>query len=262
MKFKLKATELRKQLISGQLPEQRPQLALALSWVLNFLLGMIMSTAVILESFGPFGIAAVAQAGVRISGLMCTLGASAGYLLTFGFEKGIKYVAAVVLVFTAGYVFQELKVYKRIWFMPAIAAFFTLLSGFLGAVDSLGTTPVYMPLLTETILAGGGAYFFREALSTAERDTESSETRHGISIIILLACMMISLSRINIAGVLSLGRLAAVLIVMTAAFKGGALSGAAAGAALGIAMDIAAGGTPYYSTAYAFSGLKIGRAHV
>lgn len=258
MKLKLKATELRRQLISGQLPEQKPQLALVLGWLLNFLLGMIMASATILDRCGPFGIAAVAQAGARVGGLMCTLGAAAGYLFSFGFEHGIKYVAAVVLVFTAAYVFQELKVYSRLWFMPAVAAFFTMLSGFLGTIDTSSATPVYMPLLTETILAGGSAYFFREALSLEERDTESAELRHGISVIILLACLMIALARLEVGGVISIGRFTALLIVMAAACKGGSLSGAAAGAALGIAMDIAAGGTPYYSTAYAFSGLIAG----
>jgi stage II sporulation protein E len=260
VKLKLRAVELRRQLVSGQLTQERPQLALFIGWGLNFLLGLIMANAVILGGSAPFGIAAAAQAGPGIGGLACTLGAAMGYLMTFGFSKGIKYVSAVVLVYTAGYVFQEVKVYRKIWFMPSVAAFFTLLSGFLGTMDSpvSDAGAAYMYLLTETVLAGGSTYFFRQALSTAERDTESAELRHGISVVILLSCMMISLSRVNLLGVLSLGRLAALLIVMTAAFKSGSLSGAAVGAALGIAMDIAAGGTPCYSTAYAFMGLVSG----
>ncbi len=258
MKISIKAARLREQLVSGQLPQERPQLAIVIGWGLNFLLGLVMSLAVVLGSYGPFGIAAVAQAGGGLGGFSCALGASLGYLLGMSFQRGMKYVAAAVLVFTSAYVCQGLKIYKKAWFMPVIASFFTLTAGFLGAVEGVNTRPVLMPLLTETILAGGGTYFFREALSSVERDTETSDMRRGISIVILLSCMMISLSGVVIADVLSLGHLAALLIVMAAANKGGPLSGAGAGAVLGVAMDIAAGGTPYYSTSYAFSGLVSG----
>ena len=257
MELKRKAIEFRRQLVSGQLPQERPQLALAISWTLNFFLGFIMANAAVLGRCGPFGVAAVAQAGVRIGGLMCTLGASVGYLLTFGFEHGIKYVSASVLVFTVAYVFQESNLSSRRWFMPCAAAFFTLLAGLLGTMDHIAPASL-TSLITETIFAGGGAYFFREALTLSERETESAETRHAISVMVLLSCMLIALTRLELGGLLSIGRLGALLIVLTASCKGGALSGAAAGAALGIAVDFAAGGTPYFAAAYAFAGLVSG----
>ena len=258
MNIKWKAAELRRQLVSGQWSEESGQMALWIGWGGNFLLGWILASARILQNFGPFGVAITAQAGAGIGGLLCALGASVGYLLSFGFTRGIQYVSAVVLVFTAGYVFQELKLYKQTWFMPCLASLFTLLAGFLGAVDGMDLSSLVLPLLTETILAGGSAYFFRIALSAEPRQTEGAELRHGISLFLLSACVLIALERAELFGFLSLGRLAAVLLVMAAACKGGPLSGAAAGIALGMAMDIAAGGTPCYSAAYAFSGLISG----
>lgn len=258
MKIKLKVTELHRQLVSGRLPERRPQLAQVLGWALNFAVGLILGTVPLYDKCGPFGIAIAAQAGAQVSGLLCACGASIGYLLVFGFDAGIKYVAAVTLVFTASYVFQELKIYSRIWFMPSIAALFTLLTGILGTFGAARGASMILPIATDTILAGGATYFFREALSTAERDTESAELRHGISVVILFACILMALSDAVIVGVVSLGRFVSLIIVLTAAFKGGAMSGATAGAALGIAMDIAAGGGPFYSMAYAFSGLISG----
>ena len=44
MKMMLKLMELRRQLVTGALPEARPQLAIALSWILNFALGMVLAT--------------------------------------------------------------------------------------------------------------------------------------------------------------------------------------------------------------------------
>ena len=131
MKMKNRIIELRHQLISGTLPQRSPQTALFLGYGINFILGFILSSATVLVSAGPFGIGVTAQAGAGLGGLMCAFGAAIGYLVVFGFEKGIKYVAAVVLVFTSSYVFQELRIYGKRWFMPLIASLFTLITGLL-----------------------------------------------------------------------------------------------------------------------------------
>ncbi len=258
MKLKFRLMEFQRQLVSGLLPEQRPQLALTLGWGLNFLLGLVLALVPLFGGCGPFGIAIAAQAGAQLGGLCCAIGASLGYFLAFSFDEAIKYVAAVVLVFTAGYVFQELKIYRRSFFMPAIAAAFSLLTGVLACFERLDQLSIYGSIFAETVLAGGSAWFFREALDCGHRDTESAELRHGLAVIILLSCLLMALSEVEIMEAFSLGRSAAVIIVMIAAFKGGTLSGAAAGTCLGLAMDIAAGGTPYNTFVYAFSGLVSG----
>lgn len=258
MKLKPSMLELRRQFVSGSLPQQRPQLAMTLSWLLNFSLGFILGSVPVFGGCGSFGIAICAQAGAQLSGFFCALGASAAYLLVFPFAEGIKQVAAVFLVFTSVYVFQDLRVYKKLWFMPLIAAFFTLVTGIMGSIELAPNTTALLLLFAKTVFAGGGAYFFCEALSTAERDTESAEIRHGVSVVILLACMLMSLERLEIMGIISLGRVAAIVIVMISAFKGGTLSGSAAGTALGLAMDIAAGGGAGCTFVYAFAGLVSG----
>ena len=146
MKLKLKMMELRRQFVSGALPRERPQLALVLSWVLNFVLGFVLAVVPVFGGCGPFGIAITAQAGAQLSGLFCALGASAGYLAAFSFDEGIKYVAAVVLVFTASYVFQELKIYTRQWFMPLVASVFSLFTGILGSLQSFEVNRVLLPI--------------------------------------------------------------------------------------------------------------------
>ena len=256
MKLKTKLVQFRKILVSGELSRQRPQLAQALGWGLNFALGMVLAAVPLLGGCGPFGIAVVAQAGGQLSGLFCAIGASLGYLAAFGFDEGIKFVAAVVLVFTAGYVFQELKVSKALWFMPLLAAFFTLLTGILGTLTMApgGTGKLFLILL-RTVLAAGCCYFFREALTIGERDTETAELRHMISLTLLLACVLMALCGAEIAGVASLGRVLSVLIILVVAGRGGALCGCAAGSALGLAMDIASYNAPFFAMAYAACGL-------
>jgi len=240
------------------LPEARPQLAMGLSWGLNFVLGFVLACAKVFGAYGPFGIAAVAQASGTLSGMFCAIGASLGYFIAFGFGTGLKYVAAVVLVFTAAYVFRELPISRRAWFMPAVALFFTALAGFLGAIETVKNAPIALGVITESVLAMGGTYFFRIALSTEERDSDSADLQHALSLAIFLACILIAIVPVMLFGVISVGRFFALILVMTAAFKGGALSGAAAGAAIGIALDIAYTGDAFFAMAYAFSGLISG----
>lgn len=57
---------------------------------------------------------------------------------------------------------------------------------------------------------------------------------------------------------MSVGRWAALLLVMASAMQGGMLTGAAVGTVMGIAMDISHGGAPFYTMVFAFSGLLAG----
>jgi len=258
MNVKGRIIELRKQLVSGQLSEGNPQAATAIGWGINFLLGFILSCAKVFGAYGPFGIAAVAQAGGGLGGFFCVIGSACGYLATFGFDRGIQYIAAAMLVFTVAYVFKDIKISQKTFFMPVMAFAVTLAAGALGAVYSIRAANVYLPIVTEGVLAFGGTYFFREAVSAAVRDTEAAELRHGVALAVLFACVLMAVVPVTVFGAISVGRFIAVLTLLAAAYKGGALSGAAAGATLGIALDIAYSGAAFFTMAYAFSGLISG----
>lgn len=241
----------------GAFWKERPGLARAAGLVLHFALGALTGYARIFGSCGPFGIAMVARAGPGLGGVFCLLGSACGYLLAVEISRGLRYIAACVLVYTASFSFQELKVYRRVWFMPSVAAAVTLATGFIAAFETIGTMHAIMALVTEVTLAGGCAYFFTLALSGAKRESEADELRYSVGLVILLACLLMSLSGVELLQVVSLGRLLAVLFVMMGAYSAGSLAGSASGAALGLAMDIAAG-MPFYTMTYAFSGLFSG----
>ena len=256
--MKYRILTLQKQLVSGSLAETRPQLAIALSWALNFLLGLLLAAVPLFGGSGPFGIAFVARAVPGLSGLMGLLGASLGYITFFGFQDGIKSVAALVLVFTSLYVFQDTKLFRRSFFMPAVSAFFTFLTCFLGYYTAEAGTYMILPLIAQTILACGCTIFYREALKTDAPMTEAGELRRGISLLVLLASLMMALSGALLLGTVSLGRILSVLIVMILSGRSGALCGAAAGVLLGGAMDAVSGGGVFYTLAYALSALISG----
>lgn len=223
------------------------------------LLGFVMACARVLEGGAPFGMAMVACSGPGLAGVFALAGSSLGYLISGGVEWGIRYIAAAVLVYTVSFVFHELSIYRQSFFMPAAAGAVMALTGFLGSFSaSSGSVPLAAELFLETTLAFGGAYFFREALTNELRATETAELKHSVSSMIMAACAMMAFSRIVLFGTVSIGRFFALVLVMTSAMKGGMLTGAAVGTVLGLAMDVTGLGAPFYTMAYAFSGLLSG----
>lgn len=222
-------------------------------------LGLAMACARVLENGAPFGMAMVACSGAGISGVFALAGAALGYLISGGIEWGIRYIAAAVLVYTISFVFHELEIYKNPYFMPSAAALVMGFTGFLGSFSTaVGQIPLIAELFLEIALAFGGTYFFREALSSRPCTTETAELRHSVSAMIMAACLLMALARIVIFNTVSIGRVLALVLVMTSAMKGGMLTGAAVGTVLGLAMDVTHQGAPFYTMAYSFSGLLSG----
>ena len=223
------------------------------------LMGFVLSLARVQENGAPFGMAFVAGAGGGIGGVCALLGAALGYLTGGGLAWGIRYVAASVLIYTLAHLFQETSLERTAFFLPAAAAAVMALTGWLGSFSlPVGEVPLPAAVFLETALVFGTSYFFRDALQGGLRYTESAELRHSISRMILTACALIALSRLVLFHTVSLGRVAALLLVMCSAMKGGMLTGAAVGTVLGLAMDVTSLGAPFYTMAYALSGLLSG----
>ena len=92
-------------------------------------LGLVLSTARVLDDGAPFGIAVTAAAGPGLAGVCTLLGAALGYL-SGGLSWGIRYVAASVLVYTVGFVLQETSLVRRRLFLPGTAGLATALTAF------------------------------------------------------------------------------------------------------------------------------------
>lgn len=235
---------------------QTPVLA---RWGLYFLLGFTMACARVLGTGGPFGMALVAASGAGGAGISALAGAALGYLVNGGLDWSLRYIAASVLVFTVAYLFQELPVSRQALFMPAAAGIVMAMTGVLGSFAyGPAPRPLWAELLLESSLAFGGAWFFRDALAGGLRTTEAEELRRGVAVMVLAACLLVALSRLTLFGTVSVGRLLALLLVMASAMKGGIFAGAAVGTLLGLAADTAGTGAPFYTMAYAFSGLLSG----
>ena len=245
--------------LRGWLLAERTRLLRLAGCGAELLLGFAMASARIFGLCGPFGIGIVAEAGTGPGSVLCLLGAAAGYLLTGGFDVGIRYVATCLLVFTAAFALRGHPLLKQSWFMPLVAAAATALTAWLNSLELTATAATAVArMLTEVLLAGGSAWFFRIALSDERRETDAQEKRFAAAWIVLLSCALMSLSRLMLLRYLSVGRVLAALIVLTAARCGGLTAGPAAGTVLGLAMDMAKGGTPCYAMSFAFCGLVCG----
>ena len=227
-------------------------------WMMRFLLGAVLSGGTLFGGYAPFGVGFVACSGPGSDGLCALLGACWGYLLFHGFSQGLRCAAACVLVFSVSFAFYDVGLCRRSWFMPLTAAAMDAVTGFVYLSDAAWGSERITFFATEIILAGASAYFYQTAFSLWRRKEERLTHRQKVSLFFLLGSLLVALAGVSFLGGLSLGRIAAVMLVMAAARTGGATLGAAAGVTAGLGMDLAAGGMPFYAMAYGFSGLLTG----
>jgi stage II sporulation protein E len=150
--------------------------------------------------------------------------------------------------------------------MPVVASVITACITLVTAIDAGWSLPSVALVITDTVLAGGCAFFYKLALSpwSGRLNLEhGSEIIHTVSILILISTLLLSLAQIKVFGIISIGRTAATLIIFLAAFKGGVGMGCATGISVGLAMDAASsaalpGAHPIFCTAYGLAGMVSG----
>lgn len=229
----------------------------------GFLLGAVLSGAQVFGLYSPFGVAAVAAAGSGVTGFCTLAGACLGYLCLGGMTDGMRYAASAILTYSVAFAFFDTKVYRKLWFMPAIAALLCTITGVICRAGRGWRGEDLVFFATEILFTAVAAYFyniiFRQWPETLNGPYQLSAAQSA-GLLVLGGSIFIALSRVEILGTFSLGRLMAALTVMVCARRGPA-AGTLAGASAGIAMDLASGESPYYSMIFALSGLVCGLCH-
>ncbi|MCL2588040.1 MAG: SpoIIE family protein phosphatase, partial [Oscillospiraceae bacterium] len=244
----------------GEVALGRPEIMRVVECLLRFALALALSRAEIFGGYTPFGVAIVAISGPGVMGFLTFFGVVLGTWLGGDFFFGLKYIAMAVLMYAANFAFHDLRVYRKAWFCPAVAACMAAAVGFVYAQDLNFSMTAMIFYITETVLVGGGAYFFQIALAGFGQEAvdEGQTLKRTVSLLILVGTCLIALSQITGPAGVSVGRLLAVFLLMSTAYHCGVGSGSSTGAALGLAMDAPLGGTPFFSMAYVFSGLLSG----
>lgn len=245
---------------TGRLVLRAPALVHTAECAIHFLLGAMLAGAEIFGGYAPFGLALVGASGSGLDGFSALLGACFGYLSFQGFTEGLRYTAASILIFSVSFAFYDVKLCRRVWFMPVCAAAMDGITGFVYLSKRGWFTADAIFFLTELLLAGAAVYFYRMALAPwrGKREEAPLTTRQLISLLILGGTVVITLSGIPVLWGLSLGRMAAALAVMVTAYQCGIGPGAAVGVLFGLAMDVSAALPPFYSMAFGFAGVITG----
>ncbi len=236
----------------------RPALRNALRYSASFLMGTALGAARLFSGCGPFGVAVVGAAGTELEGLLCLMGTLAGYLLSGGLVDGVRFIAAMFLLFTLKLVCRDLRVTGSIWFMPLCAMLFTCATGLFYTAGDNGLVPYSLRLVAETVLCGGCCLAFMELVADGGEATEGGERRRGLCMAAALGCVLMSLRPLGIFGAVYLGPFLSLLVVMLAAYGGGPLVGGAAGALFGLCMDLAVDAVIFRCACYALSALTAG----
>lgn len=229
-------------------------------YAVKLAVGFLLGGAKILGGLSPFAVGFTASCGAEKSSLAALAGSILGYALTCGFMTALKYAAAAALVFAAGRLLKSWPHSHSTWFKPVLSGTVMLtMSIACDFMESMSVTQALM-CLCDGVLAGSCAYFFTIAMSSRNCKLDfvrGEDVRHTVSVLLMASLMLVTLYPVKLYGMISLGRILACTGYLLFAYKGGPGSGCAAGAAVGLAMD-AAGGTMWFSAAYAVTGLVSG----
>lgn len=225
----------------------------------RFVLCAVLAQGTILGGYMPFGLAMTAALMARGAGLSALGGLVCGVMLRGdGFHGGI-YAAAALLVLCVMSVCAGLRVMSERWFAPCVATFASAACTFvflpLGAEL---TAPAVLTFLLVQGITFGVCWMYGAAFAPPR---DENDWRRPVTLLVLTATVLLSLSGINLFGVFAPARAGALLLVLAAAYLGGPAAGAAAGVAFGAAMDLNIGYGALFTCCYGLCALVAGLFH-
>lgn len=227
--------------------------------ILCFLIAFLIAGGKIMEEPVPFGAAFIGASGAGLGGICSLIGAVLGYGYFFGITDGIEYIAACVMIFTVAFVCQYIPVYKNKCFMPIMVAFVVGVTMAYGAVSSVRSDlPYILRMLFEVM--SGGMLTVLYARASVHRESMQPELvlQWCFSWASVLACVLLTLSRMFVYDGLSAGRIIVHTLVLGAASIGGPAVSCCVGTGFGFIMDLSLLSNPLNNLIYGISGLVTG----
>jgi len=223
----------------------------------RFLLCAVLARGTVLDGYAPFGLAMAAAQMAQGAGLSAIGGIFFGATLLEGGIKSGVYAAAALLVLCVMAVCAGLRILKKPWFAPMVAA----LSGaactfvFLPLGPGMDMTSV-LTFMAVQALTFGACRVYVTALAPPMSE---NDWRRPATLLVVGATLLLSFADIKIMGLFVPARVIAVLLVLASAYLGGPTAGAAAGVVFGAVMDLAAGpGAALFTCCYGLSAMVSG----
>ena len=216
---------------------------------LRFALAAVLSGAQVFGGYAPLALGLTAAAGPGVRGLSALVGASAGAFLFLPFTHALRTFAAAVLIFTANNAFFDLKLYRRRFFLPLMAAGMMFSVEFVYVLrDGAGEAANCLVCLLLTAL---GAMSGRALLAPEEKE-------HPFAALFILLGVLMAFSSYETANGFAPGRIASMLVVLLAAFERSGAVSVPAAVCIGLSMDLTAGDGGFtHAAAYAFAAILV-----
>lgn len=220
------------------------------------LLGVLIPRAMLYGEMAPFGIglAAGTDSGAVVAAVL------GGYWLAGGLLSPLRYTAAVALVGGVRWVLAALPRGKENAVFPALTAFVsTLVTGIILLWNSGLDAYRVLLIVAEATVAGGCAFFFRQAVYVTRHPPEDGVLTGGeqAAVIFTAAVAVAAASTVTVGG-FAPARMLAVLIVLVLARFGRESGGCVAGTVLGAALALTVPAQGASALALAFGGLLAG----
>lgn len=226
---------------------------------IGFTAGLLCARGIVFGQYAPFGVAAAAAMPYPMLWSVM-LGSALGYLLPSAAAVPVHYIAALLAAAAIRWTLNDLiRLRTQPWFAP-MTAFLPMLATAIAIVLVNGTSGSVTALyITESFLAGGGAYFISRSTAAMESGRSVGEwsTQETACTAFAAGLLVLALSGLSVAGV-SAGRILAVLAILFCARYGGVGGGSVSGISAGIVFSLSAPGLGYLSGAYALGGLMAG----
>ncbi len=233
--------------------------AAAAECVTRFVLGFFLARGRLLGDIYPFGIAFVSSSagGVPLFGSLA--GVLLGTITAGDLVLVVMYLAAVILAAGLLVTASQGRFAKDPALPSCTAVTSALVLAVVRCIVSGLTLRAVAAGITEVIMCGACASFFRHALKERKRNAMGSGSMvQALGTAFLAAAALTALADVRLFEIISLGKLLAIGCVQLAALAGGAGAGAISGAIFGLAMDMADGTLCVYGAACGLAGAVMG----
>ncbi len=201
---------------------------------LRFLFSFLLSRAIILGGYAPFGLSASAALGMGKYGAWGLFGTILGYITMYNYINSLKYIACIILIFTANLVFEGTDLARKRFFTPLSVVTPMLCIHFVFLASEGFNLPDISLALLETAIAA----YFSVALKWLSRPSFHEIRELSPHILCATAAIIIALCDFSPFGLFSVGRSVAFTLLFLSTFTGGHSIGTVVGTLFGVAISL------------------------
>lgn len=218
----------------------------------------VLSGGAVFGSYAPFGSAIVAAVPFK-NMLASVVGSIFGYIILTP-SSSFRYIATILAIAAIRWTLSDIKkINKSALYAPLVAFLPMMATGlvlvFVGGVEA----NLIAMCVIEALLCAVSAFFFYKTTVVLKSTRGISTLSHQeVACLVMTGCIfLLAVSGIQFGGV-SVGRIAAVLVIMLCARYGGVTGGCIAGVATGAIFSMTDTSLLFLAAAYAFGGLMAG----